>query len=357
MSLGQWATVCAFSSVCFLAGMLSKGRHHALMVALSTHANATSLSDLLEQNNVDIDGFSKALALAIGTGSFPASVPVVKATPLLMAPNSNPCILLPCAGMDNFAVGAAYGCRGRRVKHVSNLLIAGSNAATTLLTMLVGSQVLNYCRPKVSCAHSLPHMLCKCVCAYVRLCVRACVAAGVGVGVSVGVVVSEQSSCLHPRTVLLLTRCSGYCRPRPPPILGASLSVSLCLSLCLLPLPPARPPSLPSPCLSVLVCLAPCVHISLSWSNGPSLFILALHQYTYMHACLHACMHTYIHTYIHTYMHACVHTCMHACIHTYVHTYIHACMHACIHTCTYHAYAGLRICAAASLCLFCTVSV
>ena len=59
-----------------------------------------------------MDGFGTTLALAIGTG------------------------------MDNFAVGAAYGCRGRRVLHVSNWLIACSNAGTTLATMFVGAQFL-----------------------------------------------------------------------------------------------------------------------------------------------------------------------------------------------------------------------
>jgi putative Mn2+ efflux pump MntP len=44
--------------------------------------------------------------------------------------------------MDNFAVGAAYGCRGRRVLHVSNWLIACSNAGTTWATMFVGAQIL-----------------------------------------------------------------------------------------------------------------------------------------------------------------------------------------------------------------------
>ena len=58
------------------------------------------------------DGFGSALALAVGTG------------------------------MDNFAVGAAFGCRGRRVLTRSNALIAGSNAATTVLTMVLGSQLL-----------------------------------------------------------------------------------------------------------------------------------------------------------------------------------------------------------------------
>jgi len=108
---GRFAAVCAFSAVCFLAGALHRDQH-TVLIAINMHANATSLSDLLEGNNVTMDGFSRALALAVGTG------------------------------MDNFAVGAAYGCRGRRVERVSNLLIAGSNAATTLFTMLVGSQIL-----------------------------------------------------------------------------------------------------------------------------------------------------------------------------------------------------------------------
>jgi len=138
MASGTTPLAVAFSAVCFLAGALfdrSRGPGPFFRCFFASSMRATPCttgrkrlrrftdcallllsllrnSTLLEDYVVSMDGFGTALALAVGTG------------------------------MDNFAVGAAYGCRGRRVLHVSNWLIAGSNAATTAGTMFVGAQIL-----------------------------------------------------------------------------------------------------------------------------------------------------------------------------------------------------------------------
>lgn len=46
--------------------------------------------------------------------------------------------------LDNLAVGASYGFAGRRVLKRANLLIAITNAATTLITMLLGVSISNH---------------------------------------------------------------------------------------------------------------------------------------------------------------------------------------------------------------------
>jgi hypothetical protein len=82
----------------------------------------------------------------------------------LASPHFTPCHVLTSflqQGMDNFAVGAAYGCRGRRVRHISNGIIALSNALTTLGTMLVGSQLLYHLseRTASNLGHVTPSLL------------------------------------------------------------------------------------------------------------------------------------------------------------------------------------------------------
>ena len=84
--LGRALLVCSFSLACFLAGS-QFARHRDESILSGFLKDAFSVSEIL-LDGVNIDEFSTSLALAIGTG------------------------------MDNFAVGAAYGCRGRRVPQV-----------------------------------------------------------------------------------------------------------------------------------------------------------------------------------------------------------------------------------------------